>query len=62
MIYCVMQAYLKETSELLIFSDSYQFTMMHRVFSNSQILDKKKLARAKAATPFTELLQRLNRH
>ena len=39
-----------ESSELLILSNSYPFTMMSGKFSHSHILDKKKIVNIKAAT------------
>ena len=37
----------KKAAKLLIFSNSYQFTMMCRKFHNSLILDKKIIASSK---------------
>ena len=41
-----------EAALLLIISNSYQFIMMRRKFSNSQILDKKQVA----TSPWLQLL------
>ena len=44
----------KKVVKLLIFSNSYQFTIVRGIFYNSQILDKKKITSGEVSTSFVE--------
>ncbi len=44
----------KKAAKPLIFSYSYQFTIMRGIFYNSKILDKKKIVSGKVSTSLAE--------